>query len=338
MWNTDLLRECKTEAPCTKPIRIAVIGTGNVGSTFAYTLLLSGLVQEIVLVDEHHDKAEGEAMDLNHAVPFTHPTRVWAGDYADCAGAVLTVLCAGVAQTTGESRLDLVNRNAAVFRSVIPQVVCNNPDGLLLVTTNPVDVLTYTALRVSGLPANRVIGSGTVLDTSRFRHLLSQHFGVDPHSVHASIIGEHGDSEVPVWSLANIAGIPLHRFRAPDNEPADQADLDRIFRETRDAAYRIVELKGATYYAIGAGLLRIVEAIVRDQRTVLPVSSLIDGYLGIHDVCLSMPAVICRTGVERILELPLAEQERAALLYSAGVLRETAGNVLTSSSQEQRTR
>jgi L-lactate dehydrogenase len=195
-----------------RPTRVAIVGTGNVGATFAYALLLSGLASEIVLIDANRARAEGEAMDLNHAVPFTHPTRVWAGGYGDCAGAVVTVLTAGAAQKPGETRLDLIKKNAAIWRAIVPQVVQHNPDGILLIATNPVDVLTYAAWKLSGLPAGRVIGSGTILDTSRFRYLLSQHFGVDARSVHAYIVGEHGDSEVPVWSLANIAGMRLPAF------------------------------------------------------------------------------------------------------------------------------
>ena len=194
------------------PLRVAVVGMGNVGSTFAYALLLDGLASEIVLIDANRAKAEGEAMDLNHTVPFTHPTRVWAGDYADCAGAMVTVLTAGSGQKPGETRLDLIKKNAAIWRDIVPKVVQHNPTGILLIATNPVDVLTYAAWKLSGLPHQRVIGSGTILDTARFRYLLSQHFGVDARSVHAYIIGEHGDSEVPVWSLANIAGMRLPEF------------------------------------------------------------------------------------------------------------------------------
>src|SRR5581483_703397 len=206
-----------------KPARIAVVGTGNVGSTFAYALLLSGLAAEIVLVDANKPKAEGEAMDLNHAVPFAPNVNIWAGDYADCAGAIVTVISAGVNQKPGETRLELLRRNSAVFAAIIPSVVKHNSDGALLIATNPVDILTYAALKLSGLPAHRVIGSGTILDTARFRHLLSRYFKVDPRSVHAYIIGEHGDSEVPVWSLANIAGMRLADFATAQNIPCDTA-------------------------------------------------------------------------------------------------------------------
>ena len=305
------------------PTRVAVVGTGNVGATFAYALLLSGLASEIVLVDANRARAEGEAMDLNHAVPFTHPTRVWAGDYADCAGAVITVLAAGAGQKPGESRLDLVKKNAAIWRAVIPEVVKHNPGGILLVATNPVDALTYAAWKLSGLPPERVVGSGTILDTARFRYLLSEHFGVDARSVHAYIIGEHGDSEVPVWSLANIAGMRLSEFCKVQGLPYDPNLMEKIFVQTRDAAYRIIERKGATYYAVAAGLMQITQAILRDQSTVLSVSSLIGGYYGISDICFSLPTVLDRGGVERVLHLDLNEEEQATLRHSAEVLQAT---------------
>jgi L-lactate dehydrogenase len=304
--------------------RVAIIGAGNVGSTFAYALLLSGLAAEIVLIDANRSRAEGEAMDLNHAVPFAHPTRIWAGDYADCTGAALTVIAAGANQRPGETRLDLVRKNAAIFREIVPSVARHSPDGILLVATNPVDALTYASLKLSSLPKARVIGSGTILDTARFRHLLSRHFQVDARSVHAYIVGEHGDSEVPVWSLANIAGMQLETFCATNGLSLDADGRQRIFEQTRDAAYQIIERKGATYYAVAAGLMRIAEAILRDQSTVLSVSSLVDdGAFGEGEVCLSLPTVVGRGGIERVLRLSLDPSETAALRRSADVLRAT---------------
>jgi len=305
------------------PTRVAIVGVGNVGATFAYALLLSGLASEIVLIDANHARAEGEAMDLNHAVPFTHPTRVWAGDYPDCAGAVITVLAAGAGQKPGETRLDLIKKNADIWHAIIPSVIKHNPDGILLVATNPVDALTYAAWKLSGLPADRVIGSGTILDSARFRYLLSEHFGVDARSVHAYIIGEHGDSEVPVWSLANIAGMRLSEFCRAQGLVYDQPLMDKIFTQTRDAAYHIIERKGATYYAVAAGLMQITQAILRDQSTVLSVSSLIHGYYGLNDVCFSLPTVLDRNGVERVLHLELNQEEAAQLRHSAEVLQST---------------
>jgi L-lactate dehydrogenase len=305
------------------PVRVAIVGVGNVGATFAYASLLSGLASEIVLIDVDRDRAEGEAMDLNHAVPFAHPTRIWASDYSDCAGAAVTVIAAGTARKLGGTRLDLAQDNTAIFAQIVPEVARHNPDGILLIATNPVDVLTYAAWKLSGLPAQRVIGSGTILDTARFRYLLGQHFEVDPRSVHAYIIGEHGDSEVPVWSMANIAGIGLSKFCTMHSCEFDRAEMDDIFRQTRDAAYHIVERKGATYYAVAAGLMRIVEAILRDQSTVLSISTLVEDYYGISDVCLSLPTVVDRGGVARILRLDLSPEEIEGLRKSADVLKAT---------------
>jgi L-lactate dehydrogenase len=312
----------------SQPVRVVVIGAGNVGATFAYALLFRGLAAEIVLIDANHARAEGEAMDINHAEPFTNPTRVWAGNYDDCAGAAIVVVAAGAGQKHGETRLDLVKKNANIFAKIIPEVVRRNPDGILLIATNPVDVLTQVSQKLSGLPVNRVIGSGTILDTARFRHLLGKHFGVEARSVHAYIIGEHGDSEVPVWSLANIAGLRLADYAELNGISHDQAALDDIFRQTRDAAYHIIERKGATYYAVAAGLMRIVEAILRDQRTVLSVSSLITDYYDIDNLCLSLPAVVGRNGIERVLRLHLNETEEKALRHSAEVLKKTAEGVM----------
>ncbi len=307
-----------------RPVRVVIIGAGNVGATFAYALLFRGLAAEIVLIDANRARAEGEAMDLNHAEPFTNPTRVWAGDYDDCAGAAIVVVSAGAGQRPGETRLDLVKRNAEIFGKIIPEVAKRNPDGILLIATNPVDILTQVSQKLSGMPTNRVIGSGTILDTARFRHLLGKHFGVEPRSVHAYIIGEHGDSEVPVWSLANIAGLRLADYAEMNGISHDRTALDNIFHQTRDAAYHIIERKGATFYAVAAGLMRIVEAILRDQRTVLSVSSLITDYYGINNLCLSLPAVVGRNGIERVLRLQLNDEEQKALQNSAAVLRRNA--------------
>src|SRR5579862_5784395 len=306
-----------------RPTRVAVVGAGSVGATFAYALLLSGLAAEIVLIDSNRAKAEGEAMDLNHTVPFAHPTRIWAGDYSDCAGAAVTVLAAGGNQKPGETRLDLLKKNATIWRKIVPEVAKHNPEGILLIATNPVDILTYAAGKLSGLPWERVIGSGTILDTSRFRYLLSQHFGVDARSVHAYIIGEHGDSEVPVWSSANIAGMRLSQFCKAQGISGEPQILQNIFLQTRDAAYQIIERKGATYYAVAAGLMRITEAILRNQKTVLSVSSLIDNYYELSDVCLSLPTVIDRGGVEQLLRLELDSIEVDMLRTSAHVLQQT---------------
>ena len=305
------------------PTRVAIVGAGNVGATFAYALLLSGLAAEIALIDANQAKAEGEAMDLNHAVPFSHPTRIWAGDYSACAGAAVTVLAAGANQKPGQSRLDCLKSNARIWREIVPKIVQHNPDGVLLVATNPVDVLTYAAWKISGLPPARVLGSGTILDTARFRFLLSQHFGVDARSVHAYIIGEHGDSEVPVWSLANIAGMRLPDYCRASGGSYDPEQMNKIFESTRDAAYRIIESKGATYYAVAAGLSRITQAILRHQSTVLSVSSLINDYCGIGNICFSLPTVVDGGGIRQVLRLELSETEASQLRKSAEVLEKT---------------
>ncbi|HSM25795.1 MAG TPA: L-lactate dehydrogenase [Anaerolineaceae bacterium] len=303
--------------------KVAIVGIGNVGATLAYALTLSGLATEIVLIDRNNYKAEGEAMDLMHAVPLVRPTKIYAGDYEDIKGSAITVVTAGTAQKPGETRLDLAQRNADIFQHIIPEIVKYNPEGLILIATNPVDVLTYVSIKVSGLSAQRVFGSGTILDTARFRYLLSKKFDVDPRSVHAYIIGEHGDSEVPVWSLANIAGMNLTDYCKTNNMGCDENELEEIFSQTRDAAYHIIERKGATYYAIGLGLERIIEAVLRDQSTVLSVSSLIEDYYGMNDVCFSLPSVIDRGGIERVIKLKLNDEEQKGLVTSGKVLQNT---------------
>src|SRR3954454_8178235 len=307
--------------------RVAIVGTGAVGSTFGFALLLSGLASEIVLSDANERRAEGEAMDLMHAVPFARTARVWAGPVEACQGATVTVIAAGAAQKPGETRLDLVHKNAGIFRDLVPRIAAANPGGIILVATNPVDVLSYLTWRISGLPAERVIGSGTILDTGRFRMLLADHYGVDPRSVHAHMAGEHGDSEVPVWSSANIAGMPLREFGASTGIGNDADALERIYTDTRDAAYQIIERRGATYYAGAAALVRIVQAILRDQHSVLSVSRLISDYYGIYDVYLSLPAVVGRRGIERIVPLGLSAEEASGLRRSAELLHETIGHL-----------
>ncbi|MGB8646715.1 MAG: L-lactate dehydrogenase [Anaerolineae bacterium] len=304
------------------PVRVAIIGAGNVGATAAYALLLDGTAAEIVLIDINHERAEGEAMDLNHALPFTAPARVWAGDYRDCADADIVIITGGSNQRPGETRLDLLKRNAGIFKSIIPQVMQQTRDAILLVATNPVDVLTYVSWKVSGLPPEQVIGSGTILDTARFRYLLSQQFKVDPRSVHAFIIGEHGDSQVATWSLANVAGMRLDDYcRLNDCALTDDA-RDEIAQTTRHAAYEIIKRKGATFYAVATGLRRIVHAIVRNENSVLSVSSLVQGMYGLNGVCLSLPTIVNRKGIERVLQLPLSEGEQRGLEASARVIQD----------------
>ena len=303
------------------PHRVAIIGAGHVGATTAYALLLSGLAPEIVLIDLDAQRAQGEAMDLMHAVPFSDPVRVWAGGYEDVDGAAVVVLTAGANQRPGETRLQLLGRNAAILREIVPQVIARAPDAILLMTTNPVDVLTWATLATSALSTGRVIGSGTILDTARFRSLLSRHFGVDARSVHAHIIGEHGDTEVAAWSIATIGGMPIAEFQAASGRVLDRESRERIVTDTRRAAYEIIERKGATYYAVAAGVVRIIQAILRDESTVLTVSSRLTGSYGLEDVCLSLPCIVNRSGIAQLLDPPLAAEELSALRHSADVLK-----------------
>lgn len=302
--------------------KVGIVGTGMVGTSFAYALMQRSLANEIVLIDANRGRAEAEAMDLNHGLPFVRPLRISAGDYADLAGARITVVTAGAAQKPGETRLQLLERNAAIFRQIIPEIVKHNPDGIILIASNPVDLMTYLSVQISGLPATRVFGSGTILDTARFRYLLGEHYTVDPRSVHAYIVGEHGDSELGLWSLANIAGVRLRDFKSTAGKGYDEAALEEIFKQTRDAAYAIIERKGATYYAIGLGLLTIVEAILRDQHTVLTVSSLMTGQYGVSDICISLPTIVGAGGIEEVLNLSISAEEEAAFQRSAATLAE----------------
>lgn len=305
--------------------RIAIVGAGRVGSTLAYTLAGAGIARDIVLVDNDRDRAEGEAMDIVHAGPFHAPVRIAAGDPADTAGAAVTVIAAGVAQGQGESRSALLQRNMAVLESVIPELVRINPQGLLLIATNPVDALTHAALRLSGLPASRVFGSGTVLDTARLRSELAAHYAVDGRNVHAYVLGEHGDSEFVAWSTATLANVPLDKFCSLTGMCCNAGDMAAIGERVRNAAYEIIRRKGATNFAIAAALTRIIEAVVRDQASVLTVSTLVEGHYGIHDVCLSLPAVVDRSGVRQVIPIPLSDEETENLVRSAAAIRTLLG-------------
>jgi len=302
--------------------KVGLIGTGMVGASFAYALMQRGVADELVLIDADRARAEGEMMDLNHGLPFVRPMRIIAGDYADLADADVIVVCAGIGQRPGQTRLELLQTNAGVFQNIVPQITAVNQDAIIVVATNPVDILTYISAQIVGLKHSRVLGSGTVLDTARLRYLLSQHYGVDPRSVHAYVVGEHGDSELALWSLANIAGVRLPDFVGANGQGYDQAALDRIFDETRNAAYEIIQRKKATYYAIGLGLLSIVEAILRDQHTVMTVSSPLSGEYGVDGIAISMPAIVGRRGVEEVLNLPLSEAELRAFQASVQTLKE----------------
>lgn len=302
--------------------RVAIVGTGFVGSTTAYALLLSGIPAEIVLIDRDKRRAEGHAQDLRDAEVFTHATRITTGDFSDCCSADVTIITAGVSQVGLKSRLDNLHETAAILKGLVVDIVRHNPRGILLIASNPVDVLTHAAWKWSGLPPNRVIGSGTSLDTSRFRRRIAEKYGVASDSVEAYIIGEHGDSQVPVISSARIAGMSLERFSREVGLPYDEASLKSIAKETRDAGIEIISAKGATYYGIGAALARIVSAILRDENVVLSVSGLAPTSLGLGEVSLSLPAIINRQGIARVLPIPLSADERRALEASAEILKE----------------
>ena len=301
--------------------KIAMIGCGFVGSASVYSLMQSGLFSEIVLIDANMEKAEGEALDISHGLPFAKPMSIYAGDYDDIEDAAIIIISAGAAQKPGETRLDLVKKNIGIFKTIIPEIAKRDCQGLLLIVANPVDVLTYAALKMSHFPANRVIGSGTVLDSARFKYLLGEHLQVDSRSIHAFIIGEHGDSEIATWSSANVSGIPIHKICEMRGFIDHDYETSRIADEVKNSAYEIIEKKGATYYGIGMAVRRICEAIIRDEESVLPVSSLMTGQFGIEGVCLSMPAIVGANGVDTLLPIPLDEKEQAALQESAATLR-----------------
>jgi L-lactate dehydrogenase len=292
--------------------RVVIIGTGAVGTTTAYTLFLRERVSELVLIDANKEKALGEALDMNHGLPFTGGVKLWAGDYSDCAQADIIIIAAGASQRPGETRIDLLKRNADIFDQIIKNIVKYNNHGIILVATNPVDILSYVSLKKSGFPSNRVIGSGTLLDSARFRYLIGQSKGINPRSIHAHIIGEHGDSELPLWSLANVAGIGL--------EFTEQEQED-IFNSTKNAAYEIINAKGATFYAIALALDRIVVSILQDEGSVLNVSTLLTNYNGVSDVYLGVPSIVDRNGVRKVLDLELNNEELAQFKQSAEKLK-----------------
>ncbi|MGG1553916.1 L-lactate dehydrogenase [Paenibacillus ferrarius] len=293
--------------------KIVIIGVGAVGATTAYTLLLRERADELVLIDANKGKAKGDAIDMNHGLPFLGKTKVWAGEYEDCRDASVIIITAGAAQRPGETRVDLLKRNVGIFESIMTEVLKYNQDGILLIASNPVDIMSYFSWRKSQWPVHRIIGSGTLLDSSRFRYLIGEELGIDSRSVHAHIIGEHGDSELPVWSLANIAGTRI---------PFDEETKDKIFTNTRDAAYEIISAKGATYYAIALALDRICTAILRDEGAVLNVSTLLQDYHGVSNVYLGVPCIVDRSGVREVLKLELSELEREQLQRSAQKMKE----------------
>jgi L-lactate dehydrogenase len=309
--------------PAAGPTRIAIVGAGSVGATLAYACLIRGVGRTIALYDLDAAKARAEVLDLNHGLQFVPmATMVGSDDLEVCRGADLVVVTAGAKQRPGQTRLELARANVEMCRDLVPRLLEVAPDAILLLVTNPVDVVTYAALRYSGLPPNRVFGSGTVLDSSRLRLLIAQHCGVAVQNVHAYVAGEHGDSELPLWSSASIGSVPLLRWNVPGRPALDAAARAEIVRRVVGAAEEIIRGKGATNYAVGLAATRIIEAVLYDERQVLPVTSLLDGIAGISDVCLSVPSVIDRAGVETVLPVPLSDEEAAGLRRSAAAVRD----------------
>ncbi|MDT3924038.1 L-lactate dehydrogenase [Staphylococcus saprophyticus] len=309
-----------------KSNKVVLIGDGAVGSSYAFALVAQGVADELVIIDLDEDKVKGDVMDLNHAAPYGgSPVKIKAGSYKACHNADLVVITAGAAQKPGETRLDLIEKNTKIFKSIVSEVMASGFNGIFLVATNPVDVLTYVTQQVSGLPKEKVIGSGTILDTARFKYELAEEFGVSDRSVHGQIIGEHGDSELAVWSQANIAGQPLYQLLKDD--PEKQHRIEEIFVNTRDAAYDIIQAKGATYYGIAMGLVHITKTILNNQNLVLTVSSRLEGEYGQEDVYIGVPTKINRQGAVEVFEIPLNDEEKTLFTRSVGILKEMQNKI-----------
>jgi len=302
--------------------KIAIIGAGKVGSTFAFSLMISGLAREIVLIDKNESLAIGECMDLNHGLSFAHPTKIYAAGYEGCEDADIVVITAGANQKPDQTRTDLVQTNVAIFKEIVPAIVKYTRDAILLVVTNPVDILTYVTLKLSGFPSNRVIGSGTVLDTARLKYMISDYARVDTRNVHAYIIGEHGDTELPVWSNATIGGMDVETYCAEYAKHGNvRNDLKELFLKVKNSAYEIIKLKGATNYSIAMALVKITKSIIRNENSILPVSTLITDYYGINDVCISIPSIVNINGVEQSVKIDLSAEEEELFKLSANTLR-----------------
>ena len=303
--------------------KIAIIGAGDVGTTIAYTLQISGLVTEIVLIDINQKLAQGQIMDMNHGLFFVPPVYLTAGNYSDCRSSDVIIITAGARQKTGESRMSLVERNATICRSIFDEIRPYNSTAVFLIATNPLDVITQVVIKHSDLPRHQVIGLGTVLDSARFRYIISQYCHVDARNVHAYVIGEHGDSEVILWSQVRIGGTPLKEFSEESTYACDPIDKESVTKDIRNSAYHIIEAKGATNYGVSLAVRRIVEAIIRDENSVLTVSTLLNGECGLDDVCLSVPCIINRKGIKSIVETTLDQSEEKALKKSAEIIRDT---------------
>lgn len=309
-----------------KSSKISIIGAGFVGSTTAFALMNQGLVSEIVLVDINKDKASGEAMDLNQGQVFVNPVEVKSGDYPDTKDSDIVIITAGVAQKEGETRLDLVNRNIAIYEKLVPEIVKYSPKAILLVVSNPVDILTQITYKISGFPKERVIGSGTVLDTARFQSILSQRFKVDARNIQANIIGEHGDSEIATWSLATISGLTIEQYANNMNIEFNDTIQKEITCDVINSAYEIIKGKGYTNYAVALAITKIVGVILRNENTILTVSSYLEGHYGIEDVYISVPAIVNGNGIRGIIEVPYSMNEKEKLQASAKMLKEIVDN------------
>ncbi|MFW7433736.1 L-lactate dehydrogenase [Vagococcus carniphilus] len=301
--------------------KIIVVGNGAVGSSYTFALVTQDIAQEVGIIDIDKNKAEGDAIDLSHALAFTSPKKIYAAEYSDCKDADLVVITAGAAQKPGETRLDLVNKNLKIFQGIVKSIVDSGFNGIFLVASNPVDILTYATWKFSGFPQHKVIGSGTSLDSARFRQTISELVGVDARNVHGYILGEHGDTEFPVWSHANIAGLQIYEW-VKDHPEVDEEEMVNIFFKVRDAAYTIIEKKGATFYGIAVALARITKAILNDENAILPLSVYLDGHYGLNDIFIGAPAVINSNGVQNIVEIPLTDAEQEKFDYSAQKLKE----------------
>lgn len=309
------------EKNITNSQKIILVGDGAVGASYAFALVTQNLGRELGIIDINTKKAEGDAIDLSHALAYQTPKHIYATTYEDCADADLIVITAGAPQKPGETRLDLVHKNLAIFKSIVDEIMATGFDGIFLVATNPVDILTYATWKFSGLPSHRVIGSGTSLDSARFRQAIAELTHVDARNVHAYILGEHGDTEFPVWSHANIGGLQIYEW-IKSNPEVDEVALTEIFYHTRDAAYEIIDKKGATYYGIGVALARITRAILNDENAILPLSVLLEGHYQQEDVYIGAPAVIGRNGIRTIIEIPLNDAEMQKMHHSAKTLKD----------------
>lgn len=313
-----------------KNVKISVIGAGFVGATTSYALMLGGLCEELVIVDINKDKAIGEAMDISHGAAFVKPVKVISGTYEDTRDSDIVIITAGAAQKPGETRLDLVNKNIGIFKSLIPEIVKYSPDSILLVVSNPVDILSYVTYKLSGFPRERVIGSGTVLDTSRFRTLLAEYLEVDARSIHGYIIGEHGDSEIAAWSLTNIAGVNLEEYvNITQQGKGDLSFMEYIPMSVKNAAYEMINTKGYTNYAVALAVRRICEAITGDEKAILTVSALMEGEYGLSGLYIGIPSIVGKEGIKKVIEVPLKEKEREDFISSANKMKEIIdGSVL----------